>query len=219
MSRNIRTFSIVVAAIVLVVGTYIAYEKYTRRNEVVALVNDTGTRLRAALQAQAAGGGNADAEASAKAVEAHARTLHSMNSSSFRPLADAADDYFVTAREILRRQADIQRARTGVTTNLDALNGHIKADRGRSDWPREAVQLKEALDKDARDYKIAVDSYASLLGSLTASQMKIAPFVDSGLMIDERLVRDARQSALDAYAATDQNIRQVTNLDAYRRRR
>jgi hypothetical protein len=219
MTKNIRTFSVIVAALVLAVGTYIAYEKYTRRNAVVVLVNDTGTRLRAALQAQAAGGGNPDAEASAKAVEAHAKALQSMNSSSFRPLADAADDYFVTAREILRRQADIQRARAGVTANLDALGGHIKTDRGRSDWTREAVQLKEALDKDARDYKVAVESYASLLQSLSRSQAKVTPFAEPGLVIDERLIRDARQSALDAYAATDQNIRQVANLDAYRRRR
>ena len=219
MSKNIRTFSVVVAAVVLVVGTYIAYEKYTKRNSVVALVTDTGTRLLAALQAQAAGGGNADAQASAKAVEAHAKALQDMNSSSFRPLADAADDYFVTAREILRRQADIQRTRAGVTANLDALSSHIKTDRGRGDWTRQAMQLKEALDKDARDYKVAVESYASLLQSLPRSQATVAPFAEPGLVIDERLIRDARQSALDAYAATDQNIRRVTNLDAYRKGR
>ena len=55
--------------------------------------------------------------------------------------------------------------------------------------------------------------------SLSRSQAKIAPFVDPGLMIDEGLVRDARRSALDAYAATEENVKQVANLDTYRQRR
>jgi hypothetical protein len=219
MTKSIRTVSVVIASVVLIVGTYLAYEKYTRRNHAIALVTDTSARLRAALQAQAADNAGSNLEAQATAAEAHASTLRKMNTSSFRPLADAADDYLVTAREILRRQADMQRTRERVDAGFAALSAYIKADRGANNWTHEAARMKQALDKDARDYRIAVESYASLLQSLSASQVRMAPFVGEGVLIDDRLVADARQRALDAHAATDQNIRQVTSLDAYRRRR
>ncbi len=219
MTRSIRTVAVVIATIVLVVGTYIAYEKYTRRNHVIALVNDTSSRLRAALQAQVAGTASSGLEAHATAAEAHASTLRKMNTSSFTPLADAADDYLVTAREILRRQADFNRARERAETGLAALTAHIQADRGANDWTQEAVRLKQALDKDVRDYRVAVESYASLLPTLAVSQAKIAPFVESSALIDDRLIADARRQALDAHAAAEQNIGRVTSLDAYRMRR
>jgi hypothetical protein len=217
MTKNVRTLSIVVASIILIVGTYLAYEKYTRRNHVVAMVTDTAARLRAALQAPASEGGGTRADSHAAAADARVTALRRMNASSFRPLADAADDYLVTAREILRRIEDIQNIRTRFASSLDALNAHVKGDRGRADWTKEAVRLKDALDKDARDYRIAVDSYSSLLQSFPASQLKIAPFVEHETLIDDETVERARKRTLDAFAAAEQNVRQAANLGGSRR--
>jgi hypothetical protein len=124
----------------------------------------------------------------------------------------------VTARVLMKRALDMQRGRERVTADLEALRSHIKTDRGAADWTQHAVRLKTALDSSSRDYRIAVESYATILESLPQSEARIAPFVESVPRIDPTLVAKARRHALDALGAADQNIRQVANLDAYRRR-
>ena len=211
MTKNVRTLSVVIATIVLIVGTYLAYEKYTRRSSVVSMVEETAARLRKSLEAQGVAAG---ADAHAAHADAQVTKLRSMNASSFRPLADAADDYLVTTREILRRNADMETLRARLSASLDALQAHIKADRGRADWTREAVRLKQLLDKDVRDYRIAVDSYRSLLQTLPASQARIAQFVEAAALVDDQTIAAARKRALDDFAATDENIRQTASLGA-----
>jgi hypothetical protein len=44
----------------------------------------------------------------------------------------------------------------------------------------------------------------------------VAPFLEPSLLIDEKLLRNARQRALDSYADTDQTIKRVSTLQAYR---
>jgi hypothetical protein len=220
MNKNyIRTAVVIVAAVILAIGTYLAYEKYTRRTHAVAMVEDAALRLRATVQAQAEGSNPASDEASATAVEAYANTLRSMNTSSFAALADAADDYLVTAREIMRRAVNMGLAKARLTLSVEALASHIRGDRGAGAWTHEAVQRKQTLDTDLRHYRIAVESYATLMSGLSASQAKIAPFVDASVLIDERVIDQARKRALDAYGATEQNARQTANLAAYRGRR
>jgi hypothetical protein len=219
MTRNrIRTIALVAATVVLVIGSYIAFQKHTARGQVTALVQDSSTRLRAALKAL---GANevVDVDAHAKAAEANARKLRELDTSALTPFADAADDYLISAREILRRHADIVRARADLSANLDALATHMKSDRGAAAWPQDAVRLKAPLDRNLRDYTIAVQSYASLLGSLGASQRKIAPYVDNALLIDETLVDSARQRVLDAHANAEGAVKQAVSLETYRRAR
>ena len=92
--------------------------------------------------------------------------LRNMDTARLRPLADAADDYLVTGREILRRQADIKRSSERLSASLQAFAQHMQADRGMATWPDEAVRLRHSVDQDFRAYRIAVESYAALLETL-----------------------------------------------------
>jgi hypothetical protein len=217
--NNLRAAAVAIAVVILAVGTYLAYEKYTRRTHVVATLEDAARRMHATVQAHAAGMDPDEAEANAAAIEAHERTLRNMNTSSFPALAAAAGDYLVTAREIMRRAVNMRISKTRLAQSAEALAAHIRGDRGAGEWPRVAVQLKQPVDSNLREYRIAVESYASLMSGLAASQAQIAPFVDASLLIDERSIGQARKRALDAYAATEQNARQAADLGAYRRRR
>ena len=219
MQNKLRVAAVVIAALVLAVGTWIAWDKYSRRNHVVKMVHDAATRLHTVLQAQASGDSKIDLEAHATALEGYSSTLKRMNTSSFTPLADAADDYLVTAREIARRAVEMQRARTAVDASLGALSTHIKADRGAASWPAEAARLKQPLDKSFRDYRIAVESYRTLLASLPASQVKVAQYVEGMALSEDALVKQAGSQALDAYRAAEQNVKQVADLGSYARRR
>jgi hypothetical protein len=142
-----------------------------------------------------------------------------MPTSSFTPLADAADDYLVTAREIVRRSVEIQRARQRFAASLPALAGHIKSDRGAAAWTGEAMRLKQGLDRDFRDYRIAVDAHRSVLGSLQVSQANVRAHVEGLQAADEALVARAGAAVLDAYAAAEQNVKQVAELGRYTGRR
>jgi hypothetical protein len=203
---------------VLAIGTYIAIQKYSTRQNVIAKLENAAERLHAALEAQASQRGDYDAETDLAAVENHAETVHRMNRASMAPLGDAADDYLVSAREILRRHVDMNRARTRLAVSFETFAQHVKSDRGAADWPQQAVQLKQAADKDARDLRIATESYASLLASFPASQTRIAPHVDARYLIDDKLIAEARSRALDAFAKADENMKAVGNIDAYRAR-
>ena len=78
------------------------------------------------------------------------------------------------------------------------------------------MQLKAIPDKDLRDYRIATQSYASLLASLAQSQARISPHVDPRYLIPDKLIADARSHALDAFAKADENMKTVANIGANR---
>ena len=219
MQNRLRIAAVFAAALVLAVGSYLAYEKYSRRTHVMTMVKDTAARVRDVIEAQPGSASKVDFEAHATALEGYAATLRRMNTASFTPLADAADDYLVTAREIARRAVDIRRSRTALDASYGALAAHVKSDRGRAGWPAEAVRLKQALDKDFRDYRIAVDAYRTLLESFPASQWKVVSLVDGLPLIEDSLVKTAAAKTLDAYRGAEQNVKQVADLNAYAGRR
>jgi hypothetical protein len=204
------------AVAVAAFAAYKVYDTHTTQLRVIALVKDTTERLRTLLSAQSAGNAAPVVEAHLSATDAHVSALRNMKTASLTPLADAADDALVTSREIMRRQLGMDQARKRLALSFDTFARHIRSDRGRNDWTREAVRIKAAVDKDLRDYRIAVESYSTLLESFPTSQAKVAPFLEPSLLIDEKLLRNARQRALDSYADTDQSIKRVSTLQAYR---
>ena len=219
MQEKLRTLAVIVAVLVLAVGTWLAYERYSRRNHVITMVTDASARLSSVLHAHAGGAAPVDFESHATAIEGYASTLRRMNTSSFTPLADAADDYLVTAREIARRSVDINRARASLGASVPALASHIQSDRGAAAWTGEAMKLKQALDKDFRDYRIAVEAYRPVLASLPESHAKVAARTDELTPLDDALVKRAGAAVLDAYTAAEQNVKQVADLAGYAGRR
>jgi hypothetical protein len=215
MKKNALRVAAVVAFGLLTMATFKVYDMQTTRTRIVALISDATDRLRTTLSARGRGS-MGDFASHASALDAQLAALRAMDTASMRRLADAADDALVTSREIVRRDAEMHRLHRSLTLNVDQLRQHMKSDRGAASWTREAVRLKSAVDKDSRDYKIAVESYASLLESYPASQAKLAPYVRPELLIGEKLLSEARQQALDAYAGEDQNVRRVTAIQSYR---
>jgi len=211
MKRNLSIVAAVIVIAALALWGYSAYRAHVTRSTIVAMVTDAAGRVKSALAQDASG-----FDAAAHAVEKDAAALRKLDTSSMLPLADAADGYLVTVREILRRRAAMQSAGDRQVKELEALTQHVQSDRGRADWPQEAVRLRENLDRTFREYRIATESYAALLETLPGAQAKMAGQVKSLPLADEKSLKEARAAALDALARADQNIRRVTQLDAYR---
>jgi hypothetical protein len=216
MKKNALVVAAVVAIAILALASYKIYEINTTRSRVMALLKSANETLTPALLAQASANPVDDIEARVAATESHLATLRGLRTSSVGRLADAADETLHSTREILRRHMAIAHARTRLAQSSEALSTHIQSDHGAADWTQQAMRLKNTVDKDSRDYRIAVESYASLLASFPESQAKLAPYVDRALLVDPALLAKARQHALDAHASVEQNVKRISTLKAYR---
>ena len=223
-AKPIAAIALVAAVALLAFWAYTVYQKRETRNDIVTFVKNASDDLRASFKAHATAidrncaavtpsteaAPAAEAEARAAAAEARVKALRGMNTSSMRPLSDAADDYLVTVREILRRDADMARSDERLSSSLQAFAEHMQADRGMRTWPEEAVRLREAVVKDLRDHRIAVESYAALLEAFPASQVRVAAQIEPVLLIEEKTVTEARAQVLGAFAQAEKDITRLT---------
>ncbi len=107
------------------------YRKSELQKAVTALVKDTSERLQAALAIET---GTMPADQTvgrlddhAQEVDKHVLELRDMSASPDRALVDAAEEYMLTVRQILRNQAASHRYRIQVSASDRALRDHMRA--------------------------------------------------------------------------------------------
>ena len=214
------------AGLILVIAAaagYWAYSAYSQkqlRKTMVALVTDTSQRLRDVLASTAGGTPAARfdtvAEIDADAAKVHRNysELGALNHAG--PITDAADDYILTSREILRRIAVSDRARLNLAVNSLVLHDHMRSDRGEATWPGEAVRLKGRVEQDYRDYRLAAQALVSLLDALPASQTRMAAHFGPNLLIDLALIASARAAVLETSSRLAATTQKLGNLETHR---
>jgi hypothetical protein len=191
------------------------------REEITALVTDASLRMQAVLSTEVPLAVESPAVLRrfyehAEAVEAHFRKLHDENVAPVASLADAADDYLLTSREILLRRASSERYRQKLAGSIKALREHMGADDHTAAWVSKAVRAKENVEDDYRDYNRAVNALGTLLTTFPAARDKMAPHLDAALLTDEKLVATARTHALAASARAADEIEKIRQLRTYR---
>lgn len=217
-----RTKVIVVALAVLVAAAagwwgYGEHQKREQREAILALVADTGTRLRTGLGATVEGPEAArKLDEATAAAERNLSALKSLDASRQPALAEAADDYLLTGREILKRLAAVQRYRLLLAESLQALVSHMRADDHSGAWVQEAVKARERARKDHRDLGLATGALDQLLQSLPDSQKKIAPYVEPAALIENGAIEAARARALEAMKQATGEFEKTGRLDAFR---
>jgi hypothetical protein len=159
--------------------SYGEFRAHQLRDEITELVKDASLRMQTALSAEVPRIA-ADNPAvlrkfyeHAEAVDAHFRKLHEENVAPAADLADAADDYLLTSREILLRWASTQRYGLKLSGSINALQEHMRADDRTGAWVSEAVRAKERVEEDYRDYNRAVNALSTLLGTFPAARGKM----------------------------------------------
>jgi hypothetical protein len=212
---------IAVALIVLAAAAagwwgYGEHQKREQRKAILALVADTGARLRAGLGATAEGPEAArQLDEETAAADQNLSALKSLDASRQPVLAEAADDYLLTVREILKRVA-VQRYRQLLAQSLQALITHMRADDHSGAWVQEAVKARERAQKDHRDLGLAIGALDQLLQSFPASQKKIAPYVEPAALIEDGAVEAARARAIESRKQADAEFEKTSRLDAFR---
>src|SRR5438093_1469195 len=164
-----------------------AYRKGQLQKAVTALVKDSSERLQAALAVEteavhedaARMVGKLDDQA--QEVDKHVIELRGMSASPNRALVDAAEEYLLTVRQILRNQAASHRYRIQVSASERALRDHMRtANRRSGTWIKEALRAKDRMEKEYFDYRISVDAFGRLLESYPATRKKLALQVGAG---------------------------------------
>ncbi len=219
-SRN-KTVAIALAALIAAAAAgwwvYGEQQKSEQRKAIVALIADTGARLRGALTATAEGPEATRAlEEHAAAADRNLSELKRMNAARAPALAEAADDYLLTSREILKRLVNVQRYRQFLSESLPALIQHMRADNRTGAWVQEAVKARERVNKDHRDLNLVTGVLDQLLQSFPASQKKIAPVVGPEVIIDDGVIAAARARALETAKRATAEIEKTRQPDAFR---
>lgn len=221
MTPASKSRSIVIALVVVIAAAgwwaYGEHQKRELRKAIVALAADTGARMRGALTATAEGPEAVrKLEDETAAADRNLAELKRMDVARQQALAEAADDYLLTSREVLKRLVNVQRYRQLLSESLPALIEHMRADNRTGAWVQQAVKARERANKDHRDLSLATGVLDQLLESFPASQKKIAPFVDPAVMIDDGVVAAARARALEAAKQATAEIEKTRQPDAFR---
>ena len=220
MTTGSRTLLLAAAALVVaaVLGywAYGTHKKSELGKTAMALAQETGRHLQEALSTEASRPSIETVQAIAEYASAANRNLEALkrlDAAGNQALEDALDDYLLTSREILGRQAAAYRFRRQLLASTQALRDHMRADNRTGAWVRDAVQGKERVEKDYRDYLGAAEALDKLLESFPASQAKLASHSRTAPLVDDKLVAEARKrssAALQQATEEVERIRQFT---------
>lgn len=198
----------VIAVIALIVAAALGYWAYglQKKSEAGklggALAQETARHLQDALALEPGRPTSETVQAVGDYAAAAGRNLEALkrlDASGARELVDALDDFLLTSREILGRQAASLRYRRQFDASAQALRAHMRADNRTGTWVREAVQHKEQVDKDYRDYASATEALEKLLGSLPASVSRLAARSRAAPLVSEDLIAEARSRTSAAF--------------------
>jgi hypothetical protein len=197
-----------IAVVALVVAAALGYWAYgfQKKSEAgkvgMALAQETARHLQDALALEPARPTSETVQAVSDYAAAAGRNLEALkrlDASGARELVDALEDFLLTSREILGRQAASLRFRRQFDASAQALRGHMRADNRTGTWVREAVQYKEQVEKDYRDYAAATEALEKLLESLSASVARLAARSRAAPLIDANLIAEARKRTSAAF--------------------
>ena len=198
-----------------------AYRKGQLQRAVTALVKDSSERLQGALAVETEAVHDDTArmvrslDDQAQEVDKHVIELRGMSASPNRVLVDAAEEYMLTVRQILRNQAASHRYRIQVSASERALRDHMRtANRRSGNWIKEALRAKDRMEKEYFDYRLSVDTFGRLLESYPATRSKLALQVGAGLLVEEAVAANARKRALATSKRIADDVERARQLAA-----
>ena len=174
-----------------------AAQKRAQQRQVGQLVADSTERLRQALTAKA------DSELVA-AIDANLKATRAPRDPA---LADAAEQYIISAREIAKRRIEVERLTRQAAASRAALAGHMThaANRRGDAWMRDALALKKRVENDHFELGITLKALYDLLYNLPDAEKRLEPRLGAALLLEPALTDSARRQAqADAKRAAEE---------------
>jgi hypothetical protein len=226
VSKPFKIVAAVAAVLVIAAGAGLYWGQHKKaqlRGDIATLVADASARLRSALglEADQKSADTADSvaqlEQDSAAFDRQLAALHALDTSRDKALADAAEDYLSTARQLTHYQARMHRMHIDVSGAVQALDEHMRnADRRARGWIGEAMRRKDDLEKKYFDYRMASDGFGDLARTYLDSRKQLAALLGAPAVVDEQLVIDARARAQQAAKETAALVERARQLAAPR---
>jgi hypothetical protein len=198
-----------VAVIALAVLAYVGYsvqQKRALRAQVAQAVDAASERVASALVTDLAAPTAAIVERLERDTENTDADLQKLRAASARPdraLVEGADGYVANALAVLRRQAGSARDRLRYADSRQALADHMaQVSRRDEAWSDKAIKLKERLDGDYFEFRIASTSLANALNDLPGTRRAVAALLPSARLPEEAAIREAQARTRAAAEAT-----------------
>jgi len=188
---------IAIGAVALVAyGLHAASQKRAQQRQVMAVVQDSTDKLRAALTQKA----------TPELVAALDANLSAARAPRDPQLTDGAEHYILSAREIARRRVDSDRLWARASSSRQALAGHMaRAERRSEPWLRTAVALKKKVEDDYFEVGVTLKGLDELLYRLPEEEKRLESRIGTEALLEHDAISAARKQAqADAQRATDE---------------
>jgi hypothetical protein len=196
--------------------TYRESQKRELERDVVAVVEDSTTRLREALGLLAAGPEvRTELEAHFAALDGSVGMTQALNASIHPALVQAAYAYVTDAQALLRRQLALHAGRDAVRADIDELNNHLRTASTRSpEWIHQALALKQRLEKSFFDFRVAAGGLEKSLHNLGDTSLRLQIFVPPAAIIENDPILAAEKRLADLSAQVEHQVQSARNLPA-----
>jgi hypothetical protein len=202
--------TVVVAAVVAIVvaaGLYVGYaaaQKRSQQRHVKALVVDTTRQLQQVLAAKS----------SPEVAAALDANLKSTKAPRDPQLADAAEDYIISAREFARRRAEVDRLWRQAAASRHALAAHMaNASHRSTGWLNQAIALKKRVEDDHFNLGVELKALDELLFTLAEAEQRLEPHLGRAALIDDTLRVSARRQAQDELRRAADDLERARHLN------
>lgn len=154
--------------------------------------------------------------ASATRIDQELMALRGTATGRITQLAAGADGYLLTAREVLRRQAVMLQLRIKIGEGITTFRTHMTGNRGSADWTSKAVQLKNGLEQDYREFQRTVDAHTKITDSLPEAHKALDTLAPENLLLRQTEIKSLRETALTAATALAGELAAARQLAAPR---
>lgn len=179
--------AVVVMALVAGLFAYKGHKKQVDETAIRAAVTESTTVLRDALAGQP-GDAVARLDPLLARVKAAERT----------PLADAAEDYVLGAREIGKRSAEVMRLAPQTAAARQALLAHLGAGGRRGDaWFKQAGDLKKRVEGAYFDLGVQLKALDGLIDGMHESRKRVGALAGDKIVIDGPALVAGREKVLE----------------------
>jgi len=206
-----------IALVIAIVAGYIAWD----RHQTQTLSQATLTQIENATQALRAVSAPATdpvaksqtLAAAADRVDQDLATLRAAKLSRIPQLAAGADAYLHTARELLKRQTALLVLDSGLRHGIAAFREHLRnGNRAAATWTRTAVEQKNRLEKDFREYQSTLDAHNRIIDGLPSAIKNLTALTPEKSLLTNAEVdglRTAVQSSAAAIKADMEALRRI----------
>jgi len=187
---------IALAAIALIgYAVYAGSQKKAQQAKVIAVVEDTTTKLRQALE-----------KSSVELFDALDANLKAARAPRDPQLTDAAEHYILSAREITRRRNDTVKLWAAAHASRQALAAHMaRAERRSEQWLRSAVSLKKRVEDDYFQLTLTLKGIDEILLKLPQEEKPFAArYGNDALLPRDEIDRARKQSQAELKRAEDE---------------